>query len=82
MDETVSMDRKGRLVLPKAVRAQAHIDVNHELLVRATDIGRVELLDPTVLMSKAQEIGSKKLVGWKETDHEATTYLQKSMKKK
>lgn len=82
MNETVSMDRKGRLVLPKAVRAQAHIDVNHELLVRATDIGRVELLDPSVLMSRAQEIGLKKLAGWQETDHEATAYVQKSVKKR
>ncbi len=82
MDETVSVDRKGRLVLPKAVRAQARIDVNHELVVRATGIGRVELLDPVVLMAKAQEIGLKKLAGWKEIDHDAAAYIQRSMKRK
>ena len=82
MDEIVSMDSKGRLVLPKTIRAQARIDVNHELLVRATGIGRVELLDPDVLMAKARDVGSKKLSGWKEADHEAAAYLQRSMKKR
>lgn len=82
MNETVSVDSKGRLVLPKTVRTQAHIDVNHQLVVRATGIGRVELLDPNVLMNRAQEIGSKRLVGWKEVDHEATGYIHKSMKRR
>ncbi len=82
MNETVSVDNKGRLVLPKSVRAKAGIDVNRQLIVRATGVGRVELLDPSVFMAKAQEIGSKKLAGWRETDHEATTYIHSSMKRK
>ncbi len=82
MDETVSVDKKGRLVLPKRVRVQAGIAVNQELVVRAAGVGRVELLDPNVLMARAREIGSKKLAGWKETEHEATAYVQRSMKKR
>ena len=82
MNETVLVDSKGRLVLPKAVRAQARIDVNHELVVKVTGVGRVELLDPSVLMTKAQEIGTKKLAGWKEIDHEATGYLHRSIKRR
>jgi len=82
MDETVSVDNKGRLVLPKRVRVQAGIAVNRELVVRATGVGRVELLDPNVLMARAQEIGSKKLAGWKEIDHEATAYIHRSMKRR
>jgi uncharacterized protein (UPF0332 family) len=31
---------------------------------------------------RSREIGSKKLTGWKETDHEAATYVQRSMKKR
>ncbi len=80
MEETVSVDNKGRLVLPKSVRAQARISVNQELVVRVTGIGRLELLDPNVLMAKAREIGGKKLAGWNETDHEATVYIHRSMK--
>ncbi len=82
MDETVSVDNKGRLVLPKRVRVQAGIAVNRELVVRATGVGRVELLDPNVLMARAQEVGSKKLAGWKEVDHEATAYIHRSMKRR
>ncbi len=82
MDETVSVDNKGRLVLPKRVRVQAGIAVNRELVVRATGVGRVELLDPNVLMARAREIGSKKLAGWKEIDHEATAYIHRSMKRR
>ncbi len=82
MKETVSVDNKGRLVLPKSVRLQAGIDVNRELVVRATGIGRVELLDPNVLMARAQQIGSKKLAGWKEIEHEAAAYAHRSMKRR
>ncbi len=82
MNETVSMDSKGRLVLPKKTRLEAGIDVNHTLLVRATGIGRVELLDTSVLMAKAQQIGSMRLAGWNETDHEAAAYVRRSMKRR
>ncbi len=76
------VDSKGGLVLPKAVRAEARIEVNHELVVKVAGVGRVELLDPSVLMARAQEIGTRKLAGWKELDHEATGYLHKSVKRR
>ncbi len=82
MSETVSVDKKGRLVLPKRVRAEAHLDVDRKLVVRATGIGRVELFDPDILSAKAQEIGEKKLAGWKEGEHEATRYLHASTNKR
>lgn len=82
MSEIVSVDEKGRLVLPKKIRAEAHIGVQTKLLARAAGIGRVELFDPGILMSKAQEIGSKKLAGWKEEEHEVTRYLLESMKER
>ena len=82
MSETVSLDKKGRLVLPKRVRVEAHIDVDRKLVARATGIGRVELFDPEILSTKAQEIGRKKLAGWKEEYHEATDYVRMSMKRR
>jgi bifunctional DNA-binding transcriptional regulator/antitoxin component of YhaV-PrlF toxin-antitoxin module len=82
MSETVAVDKKGRLVLPKKVRQQAGIHVDTKLLARAKGIGRVELLDPDILMKRAQEIGAKKLAGWKEDEHEATHSLLESMKRK
>jgi len=81
MSEVVSMDEKGRLVLPKKVRAEARIEVQSKLVVRAVGIGRVELLAPEILLSKAQKIGAKKLAGWKEENHEVTRYILESMEK-
>ena len=82
MSETVSVDKKGRLVLPKRVRAKAQIGVEKKLVARATGVGRVELFDPEILSTKAQEIGAKKFAGWMEEEHEATKYLSNSMKKR
>ena len=80
MSEVVSVDEKGRLVLPKRVRAEARIGVQSKLVARAAGIGRVELFDPEVLTSEAQEIGAKKLAGWNEEDHEVTRYILESVK--
>ncbi len=77
MSATVTVDKKGRLVLPKTVREEARINVNSRLVARAKGEGRVELFDPDLLMKKAQEFGSGKLAGWKEEDHEATELLSK-----
>jgi bifunctional DNA-binding transcriptional regulator/antitoxin component of YhaV-PrlF toxin-antitoxin module len=82
MKETVSVDAKGRLVLPKKIREEARIGVNTKLVARASGVGRVELSDPRILTTKAQAIGGKKLAGWKEESHEATAHLIASMKAK
>ena len=75
MSETIFVDRKGRLVLPKKVREQARIGVNTRLVAKVSDVGRIELFDPDILLSKAQEIRAKKLAGWREEDHQATGFL-------
>jgi bifunctional DNA-binding transcriptional regulator/antitoxin component of YhaV-PrlF toxin-antitoxin module len=82
MSESVLMDKKGRLVLPKKVRVEARLEVNKKLVARVTGVGRVELLDPDVLSAKAQEIGKKKLAGWSEEGHETSNYLYESAKEK
>ncbi len=82
MSETIFVDRKGRLVLPKKVREKARIGVNTRLVVKVSDVGRIELFDPDILLSKAQEIGAKKLTGWREEDHEVTSLLLGYMKDK
>jgi bifunctional DNA-binding transcriptional regulator/antitoxin component of YhaV-PrlF toxin-antitoxin module len=82
VNETVSVDEKGRLVLPKKIREEARIGVKTKLLARASGVGRVELSDPRILTVEAQGIGGKKLAGWREEDHEATVYLLGSLKAK
>ena len=80
MSQTISIDEKGRIVLPKKVREKAGISVNAKLVAKASGVGRVELIDPKMLTLRAQEIGARKLGGWKEEEHRATTYLVKSMR--
>lgn len=43
MAEVVSVDRAGRIVIPKAVREAAGIDERTKLLIAATEKGRVVL---------------------------------------
>jgi AbrB family looped-hinge helix DNA binding protein len=81
--ETVTVDDKGRLVLPKKVREEARIKANAVLLVDVKEEGRVELIDPEALMRKAREIAKVKLQGWTEEDHEATRLItEEAMRRK
>lgn len=77
MSGTVVVDSKGRVVLPKKIREQADITVNTRLVARVKGKGKIELINPDILMLKAQEIGAKKLADWREEDHEATKLLTK-----
>jgi AbrB family looped-hinge helix DNA binding protein len=81
MDAKVAIDKKGRLVLPKKVREEARICLNARLVVRAIDEGRIELFDPELLLKKAQEIGARKLAGWREEEHEAARLIAALMEK-
>jgi len=73
--ETVTVDDKGRLVLPKKVREEARIKANTVLVVNVMEEGHVELIDPETLMRKAREVAAAKLRGWAEDDHEATRLI-------
>ena len=72
---SVTVDEKGRLVLPKKVREKARIRANSKLVAEAKGEGQIELFDPDLLMRRAQNVGSRKLSGWREKDHEATELL-------
>jgi len=75
--EIVRLDKKGRLVLPKKIREETRISVDTTLIARAKGEGEIEIIDPSILMTKAQSIGAKKLAGWREGAHEATKLLTK-----
>ncbi len=81
MSETVSIDEKGRLVLSKKIREEAGIVPKSTLVVRISGAGRIELSNPSLLIEEAQRIGRRKLSGWKEDEHEATSYLLESVRK-
>jgi AbrB family looped-hinge helix DNA binding protein len=82
VNETVTVDEKGRIVLPKKVREKARIKANSRLVAEAKGEGRIELFDPDLLMMRAQEIGSRKLADWREEDHEAAELLSRLMKER
>lgn len=82
MSVTVTIDEKGRLILPKKVREKAGIKANTRLVAEVKGEGRIELFDPDLLMRRAQEVGSRKLAGWREEDHEAAEILSRLMKER
>ncbi|MBI3859258.1 MAG: AbrB/MazE/SpoVT family DNA-binding domain-containing protein [Thaumarchaeota archaeon] len=69
MIETVTIDEKGRMVLPKKVREKAGIRLGTKLVADVRGPGIVELRDSAVLVEKVQEVAAKKLTGWKEEEH-------------
>ncbi len=82
MAETVKLDKKGRLVVPKKIREETRIRIDTTLIARAKGEGQIELIDPSILLKKARAIGGKKLAGWREDVHEATKLLAKLAKER
>ena len=71
LSETTTIDKKGRLLIPKKVRDVAKISPPIQAVITVRGPGRIELIAVDVSMKKAREIARKKLAGWKEEHHEA-----------
>ncbi len=71
LSQSVAMDRKGRLLIPKKLRDAAAITPPATVLARVAGPGRIELVEVDPQMRRAREIGRKKLAGWREEEHEA-----------
>jgi bifunctional DNA-binding transcriptional regulator/antitoxin component of YhaV-PrlF toxin-antitoxin module len=57
VNEVVSVDEKGRLVLIKKLREAAGIGAGTEILAKVSRLGRVKLTDLKVPRARAREIG-------------------------
>ena len=68
--ETVEIDKKGRVVIPKDVRVQSGISTPGQLLLTVEGLGKISLQSIEANLSRAQEIGRRKLSSWKEERHE------------
>ncbi len=77
MSKSLSMDEKGRIVIPKDVRDAAQIKVPAKLLAIARDKGRIELVIVDPSMKKAKAIATRKFAGWREKEHEADKLVLK-----
>ena len=75
--KTVEIDAKGRLVIPKEVREQSGISAPGELLVTVEGVGKIGLQSVEAKLTKAQQIGRKKLNSWRERRHEEDKLAQK-----
>jgi len=71
LSKSVSMDRKGRIVIPKDIRDAAKINTPAKLLAIAKDRGKIELIIVDAGMKTAKAIAKRKFAGWREEDHEA-----------
>ena len=72
MSDSISMDEKGRIVLPKNLRMAAGVQAPSLLVATVKGEGRIELVAVDAEMSRARHIAKRKLSGWREEDHEAS----------
>jgi len=75
MAESVTIDKKGRLVLPKGIRTRAEIKARSKLIVDVKAPGVIELRDVEAVLKQAQQTATKKLAGWRKEDHDIDKYL-------
>lgn len=78
MSELVSIDQKGRLVLPKRIRTRAGIRSGTSLVAEVKGDGVVELRDSGALLNEVQRVAARKLTGWKEEEHREDRMLSAS----
>ena len=81
MSKSVTMDEKGRIVIPKDVRDAAKIKVPAKLLAIAKDKGKIELIIVDAEMKTAKAIAERKFAGWREEDHEADEQALKLLRR-
>ena len=75
MAHSVTIDKKGRLVLPKESRRRAGLSQNSRLIVEVKGPGIIQLRDYDTLLKEVQKVASKKLTGWKEEEHKEEKLL-------
>ena len=80
MAHSVSIDKKGRLVLPKESRRRAGISPKSKLIVEVKGPGIIQLRDYDTLLHEVQKVASKKLTGWKEEEHKEEKLLARLSK--
>jgi len=64
------IDRRGRIVIPRAIRFESRIQTPSKLVVGVEGPGKISLQSIETNSREAQQIGRRKLPGWKEEKHE------------
>lgn len=77
MSESVTIDEKGRLVIPRDARRRAGLKAGSRLLVDVRGPGIIELRDYETLSRAVKKIAAEKLSGWREEAHKEDKLLLK-----
>lgn len=72
----VSVDDRGRVLLPREVRERLGIRGRDRLVLRLRSDGVIEMYRLEELRAAVEEVARRKLRGWREEDHEATRLLE------
>jgi len=76
MEYVVSIDERGRVLIPGEVRRRVGLKGRSRVLVRVREDGVIELIPLEKLFSEASKIFEEKFRGWREEEHEASRILE------
>jgi len=80
MEYVVSIDERGRIVLPAEVRRRLGLKSKRKVLIRVRDDGVIELIIMDKIYNDIARVFEEKFKNWREEDHEASKLLLRVMK--
>jgi AbrB family looped-hinge helix DNA binding protein len=79
MATVVTIDQKGRMVIPKRLREKANIQVPEKLVMVPKEEGCIEIVQVEEDLKRAKRIAAQKLRGWREEAHHGEHLLLREM---
>ncbi|RLE89767.1 MAG: AbrB family transcriptional regulator [Thermoprotei archaeon] len=77
MEFVVSIDERGRILLPSELRRRLGFRKGDKVVIKVRDEGVIELYLLSRLYSKVSSVFEEKFKNWREVDHEASKLLFK-----
>ena len=75
MEIVVTIDERGRIIIPVRVRRKLGVKAGDKFLLRAMDDGVIELIPLSKLYREVAGVFEEKFRGWQEDLHEASRVL-------
>ena len=75
MSYVVTIDDRGRILLPADVRRKLGLRKGSKLVLRVAEGGRLEAVPLERELERVAEVFRRRFAGWREEDHEATALL-------
>ena len=80
MEYMVSIDERGRVLIPGEVRRRVGLRGRSRVLIRVREDGVIELVPLERLFGEVSKIFEEKFQGWREEEHEASRILEDLVK--